>query len=493
MAEDLDPSGAPVTVGNVTLRTPGLRGRAESHPAGVPGMRAPEEPTGSLRGALELEGLETQETIEITDTQEIDLGPGVAGRGRSDDDESITVTVQHPGDDWGQVLLATDEAGVMTWHFATELEQPPALRSSADRTYLVPRYVPPGDAGDDSYRGLIGAVGTKVLKIVAFRLMDKAAGAVADHFVGRWEAAKRPYRVRPFTPANYTSLDATAVDGEDWQRLQQGPALLFVHGTFSRAGSAFGSLPPQIFSKLYQHYGGRVFAFDHYTLSEDPAQNVNVLIERIPDGARLSLDVICHSRGGLVTRILAERQSELSLGSRELTIDKVAFVGAPNAGTAMADAEHVGKLIDTYTNLLNFFPAPGVVDVLQTVIAVVKQLAVGAFGGLDGLTSMIPKGQFLSGLNTINDGTSDYFAVTSHFEPQSPGFRDWVRDQLVDQVFSGADNDLVVPTQGVYDASGASRFPITNPEVLSGSDSVAHTDYFSSPDTQAKLLGWLGC
>jgi hypothetical protein len=56
----------------------------------------------------------------------------------------------------------------------------------------------------------------------------------------------------------------------------------------------------------------------------------------------------------------------------------VVFVAGPNAGTVLADAEHLGDLVDRYTNLLAFFPDNGVTDVLEAVITVVTQLAVAA-------------------------------------------------------------------------------------------------------------------
>jgi pimeloyl-ACP methyl ester carboxylesterase len=216
-----------------------------------------------------------------------------------------------------------------------------------------------------------------------------------------------------------------------------------------------------------------------------------VLVGQIPDGAELEADIVCHSRGGLVARVLAEKQSEIALGSRRVKVRKVAFVGTPNAGTILADADHFGELVDTYTNLLNFFPDTGVVEVLQTVIAVVKQLAVGAVHGLAGLDSMVPGGEFLCQLNREARTTAEYFALASDFEPESPGFRQWATDCLVDSLFARAENDLVVPTLGVYDANGSPLFPIPRCEVLRDTSGVGHSRYFSSDIAQRALRAWL--
>jgi hypothetical protein len=491
LAENLDPGGAPVTVGNVTLITPGLTGVADTYLPGTPGMRAAESATETLDAALAEERVEPQETVALTETQEVDVGVAQT-RSTSYDEPAIQLEAPDPGDGWGQVVLAVDESGALTWNFGLSREDAKPLRGGGDgsRVYLIRRYVPPPDDAGPVTRGLIGAIGTKILKILAFKLLDAAAGEVSDYFVGRWEQKKRPYGVRPFGPENYSSPSVERLDGDGWARVSDGRALLFVHGTFSQAHSAFGCLPRDFVAELAHRYEGRVFAFDHFTLSHDPRQNVERFISCVPANAKLDLDVVCHSRGGLVTRVLAERQSELALGSRSVAIRTVAFVGTPNAGTVLADAKRFGDLVDTYTNLLNFFPDTGATDVLQTVIAVVKQLAVGAFKGLDGLESMVPGGRFLSQLNVQGGAAPGYHAVTSDFEPQSAGLKGWFADRLADAVFK-ADNDLVVPTAGVYASNGSHRFPIGEPELLTGAAAVGHTRYFSSDPVLEKLREWL--
>ena len=47
-------------------------------------------------------------------------------------------------------------------------------------------------------------------------------------------------------------------------------------------------------------------AFDHFTLSEDPRQNIQWFFEQLPEDITLDLDVVTHSRGGLVARVLTE-------------------------------------------------------------------------------------------------------------------------------------------------------------------------------------------
>jgi hypothetical protein len=491
MPTPLDPEGKQVRVGNLTLRTPGLRGTADLAPTDAAAMRAAELVTPEFDEALSSEGLEPQQAVVLRETREVQA-PAGRSRSTSAGEPALQLDAPPPGDGRGQVLLTADESGVMTWSFAEpEDETGPSRGADRTRTYLVRRHVPssPGPSSIAS-RGLIGAIGNKLLKVLAFKLIDAVAGEVGEYYAGRWEEKKRPYRVREFSPGDYTLADAPLVDGERWHQLGGGRALLLIHGTFSRTHTGFGLLPPAFIEQMHQRYGGRVFAFDHYTLSEDPRANVDWLIRQIPEGSQLELDVICHSRGGLVSRVLAERQAEIGLGSRSIDVRRVAFVATPNNGTLLADPRHFGDLVDTYTSLLNIFPDTGVLEVIQTVISVVKQIAVGALDGLDGLTAMCPDGDFLKALNTATAAEVGYFALASNYEAAVGGLKDFVVDRLADAVFR-ADNDLVVPTAGVYGANGSSLFPVQRFHSFAAVDGVEHTRFFANATSQAKLSEWL--
>jgi hypothetical protein len=451
-------------------------------PGAGAGLQAFEETTGDLAGLLGSESLEIQSTVELRDV-EPEKG------GRSTDTPRIELQAAAPDEGMEQVLLVKDEAGVLTWHFA----EPGATRGDGGRTFVIDRrvFVAPQPGGPT--RGLGSAVATKLLNVVVFPLVDPAAGKVADYFAGRWEAAKRPYRLRWSTPDDYAKPDGVAVQPADWDRLRGKRALLLVHGTFSRSNSGFGTLPRASFEELYRHYDGRVVALDHFTLSHTPRQNVDWLLGQIPDGVELDLDIVCHSRGGLVSRTLAERQSELSLGSRRLSVGRVIFVASPNAGTTLADASHLGDLVDLFTNLLNFIPDNGATDILPCVVTVVKMIAVGAFKGLDGLTAMAPAGEFLKQLNSgpAPEGVT-YRALAADSEPGNAGFAAFAKDALMDRIFK-SDNDLVVPTEGVFDQNGAGLFPIADSacHVFGATDGVSHTTFFSNRTTQEKLKEWL--
>jgi hypothetical protein len=491
MSQPLDPLGNPVAVGRVILRTPGLVGNAEwLDPTDQAAMRGAEQFTEALRDALASEQMEAQESIQITGASELDVA-GPASRSTSLGEPAIVAEVPDPGPDFGQVVLAIDEAGVATWNFPVDdgaAGDP--TRGGATRTYVIRRHVPQvPDQG--ATRGLSSAVGTKLLKVLVFPIIDPLVGRAADYLAARWERSRRPYRVRSFTPDNYRDTEAAELTGEDWDRLAGGRALLLLHGTFSRAHAAFGTMPPAFVAELHRRYQGRVFAFDHFTMSDDPRRNAELFVEAIPGAMELELDIVCHSRGGLLARVLAEKATELPLGNRSLRVAEVVFVAGPNAGTVLADAKHLGDLVDRYTNLLNFFPDNGVTDVLEAVITVVKQLAVGAVKGLEGLQAMRPGGPFLRDwLNRSPKGHVRYRAIASDYEPDDPGLLAWAKDGLMDRIFGRAGNDLVVPTLGVYDRNGSGCFPIADRLVLTRGG-IQHNGFFASAAVRDKLLDWL--
>jgi pimeloyl-ACP methyl ester carboxylesterase len=486
---NLNSNGNPVRVGQVTLRTPGLQGRANSYRAGSPGMRSAERTSDLFEDALKNQDVQPQETIEITDTREVPIA-NIPTRSTTFSETAIVAEVPEPGSEFGQFMIYTDESGVTTWNFALdENNNIDVTRGRGTRTYVIPRAVPQTE-GTSETRSLIGVVGKKLLKVVVFPLIDPILGKIGDYFVKRWEQKNRESRLRGFTAENYCVANVPTLDRNSWTRLSAGRALLMVHGTFSSTDSAFCLMPRNYVADLYQRYSGRVFAYDHLTLSQDPEENVDWLLNQIPDGVALDLDIICHSRGGLVSRLLAERQT-----NPKARVRRIVFVGTPNAGTILTDANYMSNFLDSYTNVLNLFlgmlPETGVIEALEAIITVAKQLSVATVKGLDGLEAMQPHGQFLKALNQGKKDDKKYFSISSKFEPQeNAGFKAYFANRLMGKIFK-TDNDLVVPTASGYETNGSDFFPIDDRYLFSSTDSVHHCNYFAQQPTKDKITEWL--
>jgi hypothetical protein len=506
MNAQLRPNGQAVRLGPYTIRSPGLAGKASYDPAVPRGARGEREIDARLEQALEAEQFTTAATIELTKTREVAQAQGLTRGTRIAGEPAIEFDAPAPEEGMEQAVLVQDECGVMTWNFVAETENEAAgetddgdavgetensesvVRGRAMRRYLLRRYVPQPDAGEATTRGLMGAIGAKIIRVLAFPI-ERAGGGLGAKAAAAWEERFRSYGLRMIGPDDYAKPSAYAADTSDLQQLGEEPVLLVVHGTFSRVHAMLASMPPDVFVRLHRHYGGRVLAFDHFTLSHDPKQNVSWLLERLPKGKKIVFDVLCHSRGGLVARTLTEKLAEIGSAAR-IEVRNLVLAAAPDAGTALSSSKHVGDFADAFMNLMNFFPDNGALDALQCVLTLVRHIASGTADQLAGLTSMLPKGPFQNWLNSGPKGATRYFALASDYAPTAPGLREWGETRLMEAIFRES-NDLVVPTAGVWDTNGAGAFPISDRWVFDKPAGVNHGGYFQQPVTHERLADWL--
>ncbi|MEA2002178.1 MAG: hypothetical protein U9N84_09905, partial [Actinomycetota bacterium] len=349
---------------------------------------------------------------------------------------------------------------------------------------------------DPATRGLVGLIGQKLIQVVAFPLAELLVDTVGEYFIGRWERAHRPNQVRLFGPSDRRLMVDPEMAGTDWDSMATGRALLYVHGTFSTAQGGFSGIPDPVFDALHENYGGRVFAFNHHSLSMSPEENVAWFLDKIPSGTTLDLDIICHSRGGLVSRTLSGELQGFAGDLSKINVGKVVFVATPNNGTALADEENIIGLLDRVATLANIMPGVPLAEALDAVLAVVKTVAHGVLTGLSGLASMRPDGEFLDRLNQGDAVAAEYFALAAEYEPTNPGLRSLIagaKDALIDTVFGGEPNDLVVPTVGVYRGKPDANFPIEGPNLLEfpPERGVNHSTFWAEPETADRFLSWL--
>ena len=479
-----------VTQEGVTLRGDGLKGQVRVLVPGRSHVRSETISVGEVDRSLDQEGVTTSRVIELTDTRVLKKPTG-ARRGAASDAAHLIVEVPAPTDGYEQMLLSRDEAGVYSWHFTQDLTtRNQEARGGPTRTYRVPINGVGGTPAPTSSRGILGTLGKKLFKVLIFPIARKVIGSAGKFLTHEFEKRKRPYRVRSMTPDDYGEPTGSP---PDWDAIASGPALLLVHGTNMLSHLEFGRMPRDGFTALYEAYGGRVLALDHHTLSETPQQNLDYFLSQVPDGIQLKLDALTVSRGGLVARQLAERQTDLDLGRRRISMRNIVFVATPNAGTLLADAEHWQTFIDRYTNLLTLIPDNPVTDVMDGIVTAAKIIALGALDGMPGLGAMVPGGPYLKRLNQGARDSKRYFAIAANFEPNAEGLMTWARDLSIDAVFEGQENDLIVPTAGVFsDVGNASGFfPIVEPLIYRSDRGVDHSGYFRHEETLDALHRWL--
>jgi len=489
---ELDPTGSDIQFDDIVIRSPGISGIVTvSKP--TPGeTRGAALGSDALGAALDTHEVDTDYYVEIGDVGEQPTGAAVSTRSMAPDHKGIEIKVPAAGKGWGQLLLVTDENGIASWHLPVdESGGTDTTRGGSTVTFIIPGYAA-DVSGDGNTRGVLGWLGKKAIRVLSF-VLDDVIGAVGDFFASRWEEKNRPYALRRITSETYRQNGAGELTAADWQNLGTGRSLLFIHGTFSRAATAFYELTPEFIDELNARYEGRVFAFDHLTLSEDPTENARFFANSMPPGQVLDVDIVCHSRGGHVSRILTEQQEDLPLEGKTLGVGQIVFVASPNRGTVLTDPKYMGDFVDAHTNILSALPDNAVTDTLEVIVAVVKQLAVGTLKGLEGLQSMNPAGNYVN--NYLNTGASvaaKYRSIAASFEPTDKKLKPWAKDKLMDHIFKEP-NDLVVPTLGVYEHNGDPMFPITEGSRLDLDDAegVHHGNFFGNVRVVGQLRDWL--
>ena len=240
-------------------------------------------------------------------------------------------------------------------------------------------------------------------------------------------------------------------------------------------------------------YGGRMVALEHPSMSVSPVDNIAWLSERLGDGPPLDLDVLTHSRGGLVGRVLAGQGGPVP----GVQVGTLVYGATPNHGTPLADPAHVGEFLDRYTSLLNLFPdgPPEVVAaVLEALLTAVKATIVGGIATLPGISAMDPNSEWLGDLAPAPDSTVVQRGIAADFEPTGAlavSFKHRAKDAIVDRVMGPVPNDLVVPTIGVSGTDADPDAIVADPLTFGVDDGVHHSSIFAQRRTHAALRDWL--
>jgi hypothetical protein len=300
----------------------------------------------------------------------------------------------------------------------------------------------------------------------------------------------------------------------------KGRILLFIHGTFSKNEMFLEELSQtapgkQLLARVQDKKNyQQVLAFDHPTLSVSPVLNAMDL-GRVFEGSEADVDVICHSRGGLVTRWWLENYDLRTGGT-----SRAVMVGSPLAGTSLASAPRLRSGINLLTNVAKVlekgsalastaFPFFTIITGLLRLLASVGTVAAktpvldAAVALIPGLSAqaLVSNNEELNRLNRTRTLTPKYFAVRSDFRPSDPGWAFWkyfvnvgdrVQGLAADLVFDGA-NDLVVDTASMTVlAQTPEPLSIHQLHDFGTNPTVHHTVYFEQPETATFIASCLG-
>ena len=474
-------------------RPDGRRLRSASMPAEL-------DTSAELQAAFDTMGIHEQETLIV----EADLRTASVVS-----DTAVLAPAIPAGDTAPRVVLYVDESGGMSWHFAQQ-QQHSRLRSRRHATtpeFVIPlrqravRQTLTQGMPRRRLRGVITKIGRKLFKVLVLPL---ASELLQDPL--RWVAEKveghlrKPLLWRP-TPDNFRQAPDPARPFTDWDNLKGGPILLIVHGIFSSVQGMLARLPRKAMEDWHARYGGRIIAYNHPTMSASAEDNANALLQQLKAGLGGNLaviDILCHSRGGIVSRALAE-QGDLLVRDHGVNVRSIYFVATPNAGSPLGDAEHMVDMIDMLTNVIGHFDDGPVAYSLEAVVGLVMLMGHAVVKALPGIASLGTEGSYVSEvLNGAKSRNSQalYGAAASSFEPQPGRENGWLIDRLgdpvMDRIFTKAGvltpNDLIVPQQGVFAANGhPTKFPIANPLVYEAADGVWHSAFFGQDRTLAHL------
>ncbi|GAB3845412.1 esterase/lipase family protein [Dactylosporangium cerinum] len=463
--------------------------------AGGPRVELDAEHAARIEGALDDTGMRIDLTVTFEELQS--TAAPVTGLRAEAQPARLDITVPLPDrPDEAQVLLEVDGAGVLRWHFAEPLTGPGApVRGPGDgQTFAVPVEQYELRTGPATERALFDFGRRKILHLLRFPI-EWAAGRVAVSLARAWEGRHRPYGLWDaaagyFDPAarrELSMVDASWFDGV------RDPVLLLVHGTFSTGHSCFAGLAADdaAMRRLLARYDRRVLVFDHPTLHDEPGQNVAWLLDRLPADRPVRLDVVAHSRGGLVSRLLTDPAVAATAGRPAPVVERLVHIAVPNAGTVLARTDKLRALLDVMTNVTTLFLDDVSGSAAALVLEIVKDVATGAHQGLPGLAAMNPDEPWLKALNAEpRPAATEVFAATTDFKPGAGAALPLrALDGLVDLLFA-APNDLVVPTEGVYRAN---KYIVDDPlHIVGGPPFIAHTGFFGHTLVRERIVGWLG-
>jgi hypothetical protein len=287
--------------------------------------------------------------------------------------------------------------------------------------------------------------------------------------------------------------------------------LVIVHGTASCADHIFGEMLKaegggQFLADAAKKYSA-VLAFEHPTLSMSPVLNALDLSTALAPYGNCAVDLICHSRGGLVASWWMHVVDNLARQRR------CVFVGSPLNGTNLANPARLrsslhllasyGRALGDTAMAAGFLALPMVI--LKAASSVVDFTARTPL--LDAALAMIP-GLGAQSATTNNEemhrlsarrvpgaAAPQKFYIRANFESSSEGWRFWqyfrnVKTRLIDAAVDSfvfpAENDLVVDTDFMLDAKKVEEFLFPSKGGL-----VHHTNYFQQKQTIEAFRKWL--
>lgn len=265
--------------------------------------------------------------------------------------------------------------------------------------------------------------------------------------------------------------------------------LLLLHGTFSSTSGSFGKLAEgdawswleniAVASRRY----GQVLAFDHDTVLDGLQANADQLRQRLGGNFSVPIDLLTHSRGGLLGKHLAIQDPTLQ-------VERAAMAACANGVGYFTAAQGLSRFLSV---LYQFTRS----SLVSSVIVALAQHSIQAVLELPGLNIMIPGNPELLALERapipLNRQQTTFLPVIGDYTERvvsgSNFFKRWVDDgiDLIIKAFLGKQHDWVVGTseQQIFDPALVLTGYLPKPFP------AWHTTYFDSEAVRARIESFL--
>ncbi len=413
--------------------------------------------------------------------------------------EAKPVTIETADDD----LIVMQMSNDVQWHYRADEfsdflnRHPGTKRGGTEGELEVPSFF----VSQDDTRGLGDMFKTKALTVITGMAAKGAAKLLAEKMESSLDvglhACNEKFAFTDFDVKNF-------VAGK--------PYLLFIHGTNSSTDGAFNGLKTNdAYNTLFKFYNGRVLAFEHKTLSESPVKNVTDLLNALPQG--IVLDVVSHSRGGIVADLLARcsngevpfnademkiigknedfqnLKDEATIANeaatgKNLVVTKMVRVACPAAGTVLI-ANRLDNVVNVLCNLLKLIPGAATcmpftmfLDFAKAVVQ--ERTDINVFPGL---AAQIPGSPLVRMLNNPNRKIASELFVISGDVEHSGIFKSML--VIATNLYFGEAHDYVVNSNSMFRGTYRS---IVVKEHFEQEASVNHFNYFINKKSQDALL-----
>jgi hypothetical protein len=389
------------------------------------------------------------------------------------------------------LLVMVETNGVVQWYLPKNKPQTVSVPMGLEASQVELRFlIPRSTLSPLSLVGFGEGIGGAIIRFFRFKLIqeliDAPLTAVLSWIVEKVEWKEEGLRLFD------RDRDFPLLSQNELQAMSGQRALLLIHGIFSSVRGGFaGFVDPA--NSLMQHlrevYGNNIIGWDHWTVARTPLENANALLGSLPRNIRP--DIVCHSRGALVTRAMLEHPS-LALRQQSVfaSVGKVIFVAGANQGSQLANFKNINRLLNIYS-AVGSIPALGAAGVLlRVIVGLLRVLAHGVVGlpSIEALSSDLYRNHFLRELNSHQmTPAGEIVVVHANYNPSKGPLARFL-DLNVDLIF-GAANDMVVPYSGAEVFDKWQQVP-TNFHYGTASKAqsrVMHTNFFCQSDLQDLL------